>query len=392
MVQRVVILGSTGSIGTQTLKIIEQFPDKFSVCALATGNNISLLEDQARHFKAEVVAVHNENQATELKRRLADTPIKVLAGAQGLSEVSAWGGADVVVVAVVGFSGVIPTLTAIRAGKKIALANKETLVAAGELIMAEARRYNTVIMPIDSEHAAIFQCLHAAKSGSELKQVILTASGGAFIGKAMAELANVTSKEALRHPNWLMGPRITIDSATLMNKGFEVIEAYHLFNLKKTQIKAVIHPESIVHSMVEFVDGSIVAQLGLPDMLLPIQYALSYPDRWPNPYPRFDWGKSHTLHFLPVAAGDYPCLDMAFQALQVGGTLPAVLNGADEVAVHHFLEDRISFLKIPALLAEVMSRHKVKQHPSLDEIVDADRWAREETEALIKRSVNTGNL
>ncbi len=383
MVQRVAILGSTGSIGTQTLKIVEQFRDKFSVCALATGNNISLLEEQARIFKPEVVSVNNEKQANVLKRNLADLPIKVLAGADGLKELSAWPGADVVVVAVVGFSGVIPTLTAIRSGKKVALANKETLVAAGELIMAEARRHNTVIMPIDSEHAAIFQCLHAANRGGELKQVILTASGGPFIGKNRDELANVTAKQALRHPNWLMGPRITIDSATMMNKGFEVIEAYHLFDLNKTQIQAVVHPESIVHSMVEFVDGSIVAQLGLPDMLLPIQYALSYPDRWPNPFPRFDWGKSHMLHFLPIVPGEFPCLDMAFQALQVGGTLPAVLNGADEIAVRHFLEDRISFLKIPALLAEVMSRHKVKQHPSLEEIVDADRWSREETETLI---------
>ena len=384
MVQRVAILGSTGSIGTQTLKIIEQFRDKFNVCALATGNNISLIEEQARIFKPEVVSVHNEKLAAELKRNLADLPIKVFGGSQGLAEVSAWPGADVVVVAVVGFSGVIPTLTAIRAGKKVALANKETLVAAGELIMAEARRHKTVIMPIDSEHAAIFQCLHAGNR-SELKKVILTASGGPFLGKNREELASVSAKQALKHPNWQMGPRITIDSATLMNKGFEVIEAYHLFELKKTQIQVVIHPQSIVHSMVEFVDGSLIGQLGLPDMLLPIQYALSYPDRWPNHFPSFDWGESHVLNFLPAVPGDFPCLDMAFEALQVGGTLPAVLNGSDEVAVHHFLKDRITFLEIPALLTEVLSRHKVKQHPSLEEIVDADRWAREETEAIINR-------
>ncbi len=383
MVQRVVVLGSTGSIGVQTLKIIEQFKDKFNVCALSTANNISLLQEQARKFKPDVVVVANEKMAAELKGGLKDLPIKVLAGAKGLVEISAWPEADVVVVAVVGFSGLIPTLTAIRAGKKVALANKETLVAAGEIVMEEARHHNTVIMPIDSEHAAIFQCLHAGNN-SELKHVILTASGGPFLGKNREDLAKVSSKQALKHPNWQMGPRITVDSATLMNKGFEVIEAYHLFNLKTEQIQVTIHPESIVHSMVEFVDGSIIAQLGLPDMLVPIQYALSYPERWVNPFPRFNWGQSHALHFLPPSTEEFPCLGLAYQALHKGGTLPAVLNGADEIAVRYFLEDRISFLQIPALLAEVMGRHKVKQHPSLQEIMDADGWAREEAAAIIK--------
>lgn len=384
MVQRVVVLGSTGSIGVQTLKIIEQFKDKFSVCALSTGNNISLLQEQARKFKPDVVVVANEKLAVELKRGLTDLPIKVLAGAKGLVEISACTEADVVVVALVGFSGVLPTLTAIRAGKKVALANKETLVAAGEIIMAEAHHRKTVIMPIDSEHAAIFQCLQAGNN-SELKRVMLTASGGPFLGKTREDLANVSAKQALKHPNWQMGPRITIDSATLMNKGFEVIEAYHLFNLNSEQIQVTIHPESIVHSMVEFVDGSIIAQLGLPDMLLPIQYALSYPERWANPFPRFNWEQRHALHFLPASTEEFPCLGLAYQALQTGGTLPAVLNGADEIAVRYFLEDKISFLQIPALLEEVMGRHKVKQHPSLEEIVDADGWAREEAEAIIKR-------
>ncbi|MEW5921095.1 MAG: 1-deoxy-D-xylulose-5-phosphate reductoisomerase [Bacillota bacterium] len=382
MLQQVAILGSTGSIGTQALKIIQQFPDRFSVCALATGSNITLLEEQIRNFKPEIVSVFNEDQAVTLRRRVADLPVKVLTGAKGLVELSAWPGVDVVIVAVVGFSGVMPTLSAIRAGKKVALANKETLVVAGEIVMAEARRHNTVILPIDSEHSAIFQCFHAGGSG-ELKRVILTASGGPFLGKKREELAAVTPEQALRHPNWRMGPRISIDSATLMNKGFEVIEACRLFALETSQVQVVIHPESIVHSMVEFIDGSIVAQLGLPDMLLPIQYALSYPQRWPNPFPRFDWDRNHTLHFYPAAKGEYPCLDLAYQALQVGGTLPAVLNGADEIAVRSFLEGRITLMQIPALLAEVMSRHEVIQHPSLEDIVEADCWARKETERII---------
>lgn len=384
MLQQVAILGSTGSIGTQSLKVIEQFPDRFSVRALATGSNISLLEEQVRKFNPEVVSVFQEEQAAVLQKRLSDMPVTVMAGAEGLAALSAWPGIHVVIVAVVGFSGVMPTLGAIRAGKKVALANKETLVVAGDIVMEEARRFNTVILPIDSEHSAIFQCLQAGNA-QELKQIILTASGGPFLGRKKEELAAVTPEETLRHPNWVMGPRISIDSATLMNKGFEVIEACHLFDLEIPQVQVVIHPESIVHSMVEYQDGSVVAQLGLPDMHLPIQYALSYPRRWPNEYPRFDWSRKHTLHFIPVAKGDFPCLDLAYQALQVGGTMPAVLNGADEIAVRSFLENRITFLSIPALLAEVMNKHAVIERPSLEDIVEADQWARRETEKIICR-------
>lgn len=383
MAQRLAILGSTGSIGTQSLKVAEQFRDKFDVCALGAGSNISLLEEQVRIFKPEVVAVHDEEQAAKLQRNLAGSKTKVLAGENGMAELAAWPAVDVVIVAVVGFSGVVPTLAAIKAGKKVALANKEALVAAGELIMDEASRHNTVILPIDSEHAAIFQCLHAG-SAAELKQIILTSSGGPFLGKNREELSAVTAEQALKHPNWRMGPRITIDSATLMNKGFEVIEACRLFALDTTQVLVVIHPESIVHSMVEFIDGSIVAQMGLPDMMLPIQYALSYPQRWPNSFLHFDWRRNHTLHFMPVKTGEYPCLDLAFQALKRGGTMPAVLNGADEVAVRCFQEGRISFLQIPDLLAAVMDRHEVKRSPSLEDIVEADRWARAATMLLIR--------
>ncbi len=384
MKQQLAILGSTGSIGTQTLKIVEQFPHRFNVRALATGTNISLLEEQVRRFHPEIVAVYHKEHAVTLKNRLADLSVKVLSGERGMIELSAWPGVDVVIVAVVGFSGMMPTLTAIRAGKKVALANKETLVVAGELVMTEARRFKATVLPIDSEHSAIFQCLHAGRKG-EIKQVVLTASGGPFLGKKKEELADVTPEQALKHPNWKMGPRISVDSATLMNKGFEVIEACRLFELEKNQIKVVIHPESIVHSMVEYLDGSILAQLGLPDMLLPIQYALSYPERWANDFPRFAWDHHHALHFSPVFEGEYPCLDLAYYALQAGGTMPAVLNGADEIVVHSFLEKRISFLQIPTLLAEVMSRHKVIQQPSLEEIVEADRWARRETEKVICR-------
>lgn len=384
MAQRLAILGSTGSIGTQSLKVAEHFRDKFSVCALGAGGNITLLEEQVRIFKPEVVAVNDEEQAAKLKRNLTGLNTKVLAGEEGMAELAAWPTVDVVIVAVVGFSGVVPTLAAIKAKKKVALANKETLVAAGELIMEEASRHNAVILPIDSEHAAIFQCLHAG-STAELKQIILTSSGGPFLGKNSEELSAVTPKQALKHPNWRMGPRITIDSATLMNKGFEVIEACRLFGLEATQVLVVIHPESIVHSMVEFIDGSIVAQMGLPDMMLPIQYALSYPQRWSNTSLNFDWRRNHTLHFIPVKTGEYPCLDLAFQALQAGGTMPAVLNGADEVAVRCFQEGRISFLQIPVLLAAVMDGHEVKRSPSLEDIVDADRWARTATELLISR-------
>jgi len=384
MAQRLAILGSTGSIGTQSLKVAEQFRDKFDVCALGAGGNISLLEEQVRIFKPEVVAVHDQEQAAKLKVNIIGLNTKVLAGEEGMAELAAWPAVDVVIVAVVGFSAVVPTLAAIKAGKKVALANKEALVAAGELIMEEASRHNTVILPIDSEHAAIFQCLHAG-SAAELKQIILTSSGGPFLGKNREELSAVTAEQALKHPNWRMGPRITIDSATLMNKGFEVIEACRLFSLETTQVLVVIHPESIVHSMVEFIDGSIVAQMGLPDMTLPIQYALSYPQRWPNSFHHFDWRRNHTLHFMPVKTGEYPCLDLAFQALKTGGTMPAVLNGADEVAVRCFQEGRISFLQIPDLLAAVMDRHEVKRSPSLEDIVEADRWARTATELLISR-------
>lgn len=382
MVQRVAILGSTGSIGTQSLEVIENHRDKFDVCALTAGSNISLLEKQVRLFKPEVVAVTNEDKAGELKQRLNDLNVDILVGDEGLKIVAAWPGTDVVIVAVVGFSGVEPTLAAIREGKKIALANKETLVVAGEIVMTEAQRFNAVILPIDSEHNAIFQCLHAGKQ-HQLQQIILTASGGPFLGKKKDELEYVTPEQALRHPNWQMGPRITIDSATLMNKGFEVIEACHLFNLNPSEVKVIIHPESIIHSMVEFNDGSIIAQLGLPDMKLPIQYVLSYPDRWPNTFPPFDWKQYHKLHFIPVEQGEFPCLKLAFEALETGGTLPAVLNGADEVVVQNFLKGRITFLQIPDLLEEIMGRHQVIHQPSLEDIINADRWAREQAEALI---------
>ncbi|NLX91233.1 MAG: 1-deoxy-D-xylulose-5-phosphate reductoisomerase [Firmicutes bacterium] len=384
MARGIIILGSTGSIGTQTLQVIEQFPGKFKVVGLSTNSNIDLLEKQARKFNPSVIAVRNEEKAREVKSRLRDLPIKILAGEDGLNELSTYPGAELVVVAVVGFSGLQPTYRALEKGKTIALANKETLVAGGGLIMKKAREKGAVILPVDSEHSALFQCLHAGNAG-EVKKILLTASGGPFLGLSKEELAFVNASQALKHPNWKMGAKVTIDSATLMNKGFEVIEARWLFDLDYDQIGVVVHPESIVHSMVHFVDGSIIAQMSLPSMLFPIQYALSYPKRWENNFPHLQWEEKSTLSFLPPDKENFPCLELAYYAGRKGGTMPAVLNAANELAVESFLKGEISFLHIPCLLEEVMNKHKLIPSPGLSDIIDADRWAREETLAVLPK-------
>ncbi len=378
MIRRISILGSTGSIGTQSLKVVDQFPEKFKIIGLSTRGNIDLLEKQIRKYKPLAAAVLLQDKALELRKRISDLNTIVLTGEDGLKILAAWPDAEMVVVALVGFSGLEPTLAALREGKAIALANKEALVVGGELIMAEARSKQTTIIPVDSEHSAIFQCLHAGRE-SEVEKIILTASGGPFLGWNEKELAGVQPFQALKHPNWTMGAKVTIDSATLMNKGFEVIEAHWLFNLDLKKIDVVIHPESIIHSMVEFTDGSIIAQMSLPSMLFPIQYALSYPERWESNFPRLKWDSKCSISFLPPDRKSFPCLSYAYRAGKTGGTMPAVLNAANEVAVEKFLESRIPFLHIPVVLEEVMNRHSSRLNPSLEDIIEADTWARQES-------------
>lgn len=384
MVRRITILGSTGSIGTQTLQVIEQLPGKFNVVGLSTNTNIDLLEKQVRKFKPAVIAVKNEEKARKIKNRLRDLQIKILTGEDGLSELSAWPESELIVVAVVGFSGLRPTLSAIEAGKTIALANKETLVAGGRLVMQKAKEKGIAILPVDSEHSAIFQCLRAGNA-KEVKKILLTASGGPFFGLSKDELGRVKASQALKHPNWTMGAKVTIDSATLMNKGFEVIEARWLFDLQYEQIEVVVHPQSIVHSMVHFIDGSYLAQMSLPSMLFPIQYALSYPERWENNFSHLQWEKHSSLTFFPPDRENFPCLGLAYDAGEKGGTMPAVLNAANELAVESFLKGEISFLHIPYILEEVMERHILIPNPDLLDIIDADRWAREETIKVFSR-------
>jgi len=357
--KRLAVLGSTGSIGRQTLDVVRAFPDRLEVTALAAGSNRALLEEQSREFKPRFVSV---------------------AGAPGyipLHEIAAHPDVDLVVIATAGKAGLLPTLAAIRAGKAVALANKEVLVMAGEIIMSEARKFKVEIRPIDSEHSALWQCLQG-ESTSTISRIILTASGGAFRDRPIEALSQVTAEEALRHPTWNMGKKVTIDSANLMNKGFEVIEAHWLFGVPFDKIKVVLHPASIVHSMVELADGSTKAQLGVPDMRLPIQYALSYPERWGNPsLPKLDFARPQSLTFAPIDMARYPCLMLAFEAGRSGGTYPAALSAADEIAVAFFLEGRIGFLDIPRLLEHVLEEHRSIARPSLDDILEADTRARE---------------
>ncbi|MGI5823560.1 MAG: 1-deoxy-D-xylulose-5-phosphate reductoisomerase [Dethiobacteria bacterium] len=384
MVKKIVILGSTGSIGRQTLQVIDQFPDKLQVTGLSAGKNIELLAKQIRKYKPLAAAVQAEKDVSALKKLTAGLQTEIFAGEEGLTALATQAAARLVVVALVGFSGLKPTLAALQAGKQIALANKESLVVGGELLMAEARSRNTVIRPVDSEHAAIFQCLQAG-AHHEVKKIILTASGGPFRGWKKEELAGVQPAQALQHPNWKMGAKITVDSATLMNKGLEVLEAHWLFDLQLQQIDVVVHPESIVHSMVEYVDGSIIAQLGFPSMLVPIQYALSYPERWAHSFSRLGWEEKCSLNFAPPDLDTFPCLRYAYQAGELGGTMPAVLNAANEIAVEKFLEGQLPFLHIPVLLEKVLGRHSLQAKPTLGEIIEADAWAREEAAKVLKK-------
>lgn len=372
------LLGSTGSIGTQALQVVQNLREqgeKWEVAALAARSSVNRLEEQARKFHPEVVAVFDEGAALSLRQSLRDTDIQVLSGMEGLCEAAAWPGADLTLNAVVGMVGLQPTLAALQAGKALALANKETLVAGGAIVMEAARKRNLSILPVDSEHSAIFQCLQGCPERGALKKLVLTASGGPFFGRSRQELAGVTREQALRHPNWDMGAKITIDSATMMNKGLEVMEASWLFDMPEHRIEVVVHRESVIHSMVEYQDNAVVAQLGVPDMAVPIQYALTYPLRMPSPAGELDLCALGKLTFYPPDREAFPCLELCREALRRGGLVPAAANGANEQAVALFLEGKIGFLDIPRLVEAAMDR----QDPgvvTLEAVLEADREAR----------------
>jgi len=374
-VKRVSILGSTGSIGVKALEMIQTHPESFEVVALAGGRNIDLLERQIRRFSPRVAAVGTPEVAKSLRARLAGLPVEVGCATEGLVAVATAPEADIVLAAVVGAAGLVPTLAAIRAGKDVALATKEVMVMAGEVVMAEAKARGIRLLPVDSEPSAIFQCL-GGHNGNHLKRVLLTSSGGPFRSRPKESFSSITPEEALRHPTWVMGKKITVDSATLMNKGLEVIEARWFFDLEPRQIEVIIHPQSIVHSMVEFLDGSILAQMALPDMGLPILYALSYPARLPTPLPPLDLHVLATLTFEPVDHGKFPCVEFAYQALAAGGTYPAALNAANELAVDLFLARRISFPEIAGLIADAMDRHRGRKIDCVEDALEADREVR----------------
>ncbi len=381
--KRVAILGSTGSIGTQTLDVIRQHSDWFTVEVLTAQHNWQLLVAQALEFKPNAVVIGNEDHYSKVKEALSGEPIKVFAGQKAIAQVVEMDTIDLVLTALVGYAGLIPTVHAIRAGKQIALANKETLVVAGELITALAKQHGVNIYPVDSEHSAIFQCL-VGEFHNPIEKIILTASGGPFRGKDKSFLETVTREQALKHPNWDMGAKITIDSASLMNKGLEVIEAKWLFGLKTEQIEVVVHPQSIVHSLVQFEDGSIKAQLGLPDMRIPIQFALSYPDRLKSNFERFNFANYPQLTFEQPDLKTFRNLQLAFDALAAGGNAPCVLNAANEIAVAAFLNKQVGFLEMSDLIEETLTRSEFIARPQLEDYIDTDRKAREFTENLLK--------
>lgn len=377
--KNIVILGATGSIGTQSLEVIEDNRG-FRAFALSAHSNIAVLETQIRKFRPKFACVTREDRAAELKIKVADTDTKVLSGPKGAEELAAHPEADTVITGIVGIAGLRPTLAAVEAKKRIGLANKETLVTAGDLVMERASQTGAQIIPVDSEHSAVFQCLAAranrADFDREVASIILTASGGPFYGKSASELRHITAKQALRHPNWSMGAKITVDSATLMNKGLEVIEAKHLFGVPFEKISVLVHRQSIVHSMVAFADNAVIAQMGTPDMKLPIQYAITYPARLPMQGNRLDLTKS-PLTFDQPDTKTFRCLSLAVAAGKAGGTMPAVLNGANEAAVELFLSGKVGFLDIAELVEGAMDAHKRIGAPALSHILEADRWARE---------------
>jgi len=383
IIKRIAIFGSTGSIGTQALDVIEANPDRFSAEVLTAHNNDELLVQQALKFKPNIVVIGDEKKYTKVKEALASTDVKVFAGERSLDEVAAMDCFDLMLAAIVGYAGLRPTLKAIGNGKAIALANKETLVVAGDIMMRQAVENRAPIIPVDSEHSAIFQCL-VGETRNRIEKIILTASGGPFLGRKPNYLVNVKREHALQHPNWTMGAKITIDSATLMNKGLEMIEAKWLFNLKPEQIQVVIHPQSIIHSMVQFEDGSIKAQMGLPDMKLPIQYALAFPKRMKNDFPRYDFRKVSTLNFEEPDVKTFRNLILATEALKKGGNLPCVLNAANEIAVYAFLRNRINFLDMTDVIEKTMQNIPFIEKPTLEEYFESDGEARNFAADLIK--------
>jgi 1-deoxy-D-xylulose-5-phosphate reductoisomerase len=379
------ILGSTGSIGRNTLKIVEKFPERFAVKALAGKDNIELLAKQIKRFCPEIAVVFDEKRAHELKNILPveESDVEIMYGQDGYRAAATHDNVEMVVTAVVGAAGLLPTLAAIEAGKDIALANKETLVMAGEIVIQKAADKGVKILPIDSEHSAIFQCIEGQRR-EDLEKIHLTASGGPFLNKPANEFFEIKPEDALNHPTWKMGKKVSIDSATLMNKGLEVIEAMHLFGVSQDMIEVVIHPQSMIHSMVSYRDGSVIAQLGIPDMKGAIAYSISYPERLPLNQPIPDFAGMGALTFQKPDFEKFPCLDLAFKACDTGKTLPAVLNAANETAVQAFLDQRLSFARIPKVIEKTMSRHSVAEHASLDDILEADKWARKEAEGVIK--------
>jgi 1-deoxy-D-xylulose-5-phosphate reductoisomerase len=374
--KNVVLLGSTGSIGTSTIKVATDLPDRMRLLGLGAGSNFELLLEQTRLHRPEAISIADPAKAAELRAALG-TGTEVFSGTEGLVKLATLAGADIVVIAIVGTAGLKPALAAIRAGKDIAVASKEILVMAGEIVMNEARKQGVRVLAVDSEHSAIFQCLDG-KPANSVRKLWLTASGGPFRAMPKSEFVNITVERALKHPSWVMGRKITIDSATLFNKGLEMIEARWLFGVEIARVSVVVHPQSVVHSMVEFVDGSMLAQLSTPDMCLPIQYALTYPDRAPSERVQTNLAKLGSLTFEEPDAERFPALGLARRAGEVGGTLPAVLNAANEVAVDAFVDGRINFQQISELVGRTMERHSVVSHPMLDQILEADAWARRE--------------
>jgi 1-deoxy-D-xylulose-5-phosphate reductoisomerase len=383
MRKRLAILGSTGSVGVNTLDIVQQHPERFAVVGLAAGSNIELLEQQMRRFRPSYVSVFDLSRAKELRERTSELGIEVFEGTNGACAIACLPEVDLVLSAIVGGAGLGPTLSAIRAGRDVAIANKEPLVMAGELVMREAQD-RVRILPVDSEHNAIFQAL-AGHNPGDVRRLILTASGGPFRTLPWEKFGEITVRDALQHPNWRMGRKITVDSATMMNKGLEVIEARWLFGVSADQVNVVVHPQSIVHSLVEFVDGSIIAQLGIPDMRIPISYALNYPERLSNTLSPLDLTRIGALTFEPPDLKRFPCLRLGFEAIQACGTLPAVLNAANETTVEAFLNERIHFIDIPAVIEETLQRHDVRPivNGDIEIILDADRWARETASFII---------
>lgn len=377
MRKKIVILGSTGSIGQQTLEVLRKHSNEFEVVGLSGWENTTFLKEQISFFKPKIAVVKNEYIARRLKKQLNNLDnIEILWGTNGLVKISTLEEANIIVIAITGIASLIPTFEAVKKGKKIALASKEAMVVAGELLVKEARLRNAKILPIDSEHSAILQCLKNEQKDC-VEKIIITASGGALYNLTENALKNVSIEEALNHPTWKMGKKITIDSATLMNKGLEVIEAKWFFDIPPNKIEIVIHPQSYVHSMVQFIDGTILAQIGEHDMKIPIQYALFYPNRTVNNFSRLELTKVGQLTFKKPNFNKFPCIKLAYKALELGGTMPAVLNGANEIAVNAFLDNKISFSAIPLIIQNTMNEHKPKQNPNINDILDADYWARE---------------